>query len=296
MTASTPATAAWHAERDRLLGIAYRMLGDFGHAEDVVSEVAIEAVRAERTAAGAVRSWPAWLTTVCVRRSIDSARRQAAAREEYPGPWLPEPVATQRLPEDAVANRELLSVVLLHLAEQLAPEARAALILHRAFDMSSVEIGEILDKSPAAVRQMISRAERRLQIDPDAASIPQANHAAVEKLVTAIEAGDIDTVLAMLDRDAILWSDGGGKVRSARNPLFGAENIVRFLVGILASAARDFPDQPARFEVIDINGGPAIRFHLPGRRDVVSIEFASHGLIRGVRQVANPEKLTRIEN
>lgn len=141
MTASTPATAAWHAERDRLLGIAYRMLGDFGHAEDVVSEVAIEAVRAERTAAGAVRSWPAWLTTVCVRRSIDSARRQAAAREEYPGPWLPEPVATQRLPEDAVANRELLSVVLLHLAEQLAPEARAALILHRAFDMSSVEIG-----------------------------------------------------------------------------------------------------------------------------------------------------------
>ena len=98
VTTATPATLAWRDERDRLVGIAYRMLGDLGHAEDVVSEVAIEAVRFERDEPGRARSWPAWLTTVCVRRSIDRVRREAAVREEYPGPWLPEPVSVASLP------------------------------------------------------------------------------------------------------------------------------------------------------------------------------------------------------
>src|SRR5690606_19622874 len=94
IAAVTPAARAWAEERGRLIGIAYRMLGDFGHAEDVVSEVAIEALKQERSAPGRVRSWPAWLTTVCVRRAIDRSRSLAAAREDYPGHWLPEPVAT----------------------------------------------------------------------------------------------------------------------------------------------------------------------------------------------------------
>ena len=162
MTAASPAALAWEAERGRLIGIAYRMLGDFGHAEDVVSEVAIEALKAER--ADAVRSWPAWLTTTCVRRTIDRVRALVAVREEYTGHWLPEPVATERLPEDAVADREMLSLALLHLAEQLSPEARAAVVLHRAYAMTAIEIGEILERSPASVRQLISRGERRLQI------------------------------------------------------------------------------------------------------------------------------------
>lgn len=295
VTGSTPATSAWRAERDRLLGIAYRMLGDFGHAEDVVSEVAIEALRTERDATTDVRSWPAWLTTVCVRRSIDSVRQQAAIREEYPGPWLPEPIATEQLPEDTIANRELLSLAFLHMAEQLAPETRAALVLYRAFGMSSVEIGEVLDKSPAAVRQMISRARRRLRLAPDTMAAPRTDRGALEKLVTAIETGDIDAVVAMLHPDAILWSDGGGNMRSARNPLFGADTIVRFLVGILSGAARNFPDLPPRLEIININGGAAVAFHLPGRLDVVALELDSQGLVCGIRQVANPDKLTRVD-
>lgn len=180
MTLAVSATSAWQSERNRLLGgIAYRMLGDFGHAEDVVSEVAIDAVQRERKAdADRVDSWPAWLTTVCVRRSVDRVRQLAAVREEYTGPWLPEPVDASKLPEETVANRELLSLTLLHLAEQLAPEARAALVLHRAFAMSAPEIAEILEKTPpAAVRQMISRAERRLEIDPEAPAPPRARTA-----------------------------------------------------------------------------------------------------------------------
>lgn len=295
MSLAVSATSAWQSERNRLLGIAYRMLGDFGHAEDVVSEVAIDAVRQERNAdAGRVESWPAWLTTVCVRRSVDRVRQLAAVREDYTGPWLPEPVDAATLPEETVANRELLSLTLLHLAEQLAPEARAALVLHRAFAMPAPEIAEILEKTPAAVRQMISRAERRLEIDPEAPAPRAKDRAALEKLVRAIEQGDIDTVVAMLDRDAVLWADGGGKVKSSMNPLFGAARIARFFAGILAKAVVFDPVMPVSVGVIGVNGEAALVLRHHGRSDILVINTGPDGSIRELRQVSNPDKLTRI--
>ena len=306
MTLVSPATRAWQAERGRLIGIAYRMLGDYGHAEDIVSEVAIEALQQERaerpdpdgpetdipSAAGGVRSWPAWLTTVCVRRSIDRVRALAAMREDYIGPWLPEPVATSRLPEDAVADRELLSLALLHMAEQLAPEARAAIVLHRAFGMSAVEIAPILEKSPAAVRQLVSRGERRLRLADDPSVTRAADPAALGALLAAVEHGDVSGVLALLSDDAILWNDGGGKVSAARNPIFGADHVRRFLVGVLQKATAD-PALPFSVARLDINGEPAIAFLRPDRTDVLTLEFGDDGLIHGLRQVCNPEKLTR---
>ncbi|MEE2523468.1 sigma-70 family RNA polymerase sigma factor [Pseudarthrobacter sp. J75] len=294
MTPPMAAAAAWQHERNRLLGIAYRMLGDFGHAEDVVSEVAVDALRQERGGGAAVESWPAWLTTVCVRRSVDRVRQLASIREEYTGPWLPEPVDTSRLPEDTVANRELLSLTLLHLAEQLSPESRAALILHRAFGMSAPEIGSILDKTPAAVRQLVSRAERRLDIDPDAPAPPARDEAALDRLARAIEEADIDGVLGMLDPDAVLWTDGGGKVKSAQNPIFGAERITRFYAGVLLKAVAFNPARPVFTEKIQINGGPALVLRHQGRSDVLLIDVAPGGSIRAIRQVSNPDKLTRL--
>ena len=299
MSLASPATRAWQAERGRLIGIAYRMLGDYGHAEDVVSEVAIEALQQEQaasarpdegTGSGAVRSWPAWLTTVCVRRSIDRVRALAASREEYVGHWLPEPVATARLPEDAVADRELLSIALLHMAEQLAPDARAAIVLHRAYGMSAVEIGRILERSPAAVRQLISRGERRLRLADERASTRAADPAALGALLVAVEHGDISGVLALLADDAILWSDGGGKVRAARNPIFGADRVRRFFIGVLQKATAD-PTVPWGVAALDINGEPAVALTHSGRTDVLTLEFGADGLIHGLRQVCNPGKL-----
>ncbi|PKI90741.1 RNA polymerase subunit sigma-70 [Actinomycetales bacterium SN12] len=293
MTAATSAALAWEAERGRLIGIAYRMLGDFGHAEDVVSEVAIEALKAERADAAAVRSWPAWLTTTCVRRSIDRVRSLAAVREEYTGHWLPEPVATDRLPEDAVADRELLSLALLHLAEQLSPDARAAVVLHRAYAMTAVEIGEILEKSPAAVRQLISRAERRLQIHDHSPAPRAADPAALGALMTAVQQGDLDTLLDLLTDEAILWTDGGGVVAATRNPIFGAEKVHRFYVGVREKTAKLAPDLPFSVSPIEVNGEFALALTHSGRTDVLTLEFDQVGRIRGIRQVSNPHKLTR---
>ncbi|MFD5213587.1 sigma-70 family RNA polymerase sigma factor [Microbacterium sp. NPDC058345] len=290
---ATPAARAWEAERGRLIGIAYRMLGDFGHAEDVVSEVAIEALREERAGAGRVRSWPAWLTTACVRRSIDRVRSLAAVREEYTGHWLPEPVATSQLPEDAVADREMLSLALLHLAEQLTPESRAAVVLHRAYAMSAVEIGEILQKSPAAVRQLISRGERRLQLDsatPPRAADPRA----LTALVDAVQDGDLSVLLDLLSDDTILWTDGGGVVAATRNPIFGAAKVRRFLLGVRQKAAAFDPEHPFSVTPIDVNGEVGIALSHSGRTDVMTIELDGAGRISGIRQVCNPHKLRRV--
>lgn len=284
----TTASLAWSAERSRLVGIAYRMLGDFGAAEDVVSDVALEALRVE-SSGDEVRSWAAWLTTVCVRRSIDQLRRIQGVREEYPGPWLPEPVATERLPDDVVADREMLSLAVLHLAEQLEPAARAAVVLHRAFAMSSVEIARILERSPASVRQLISRGERRLQLRDEPAS-SGADIRAVRILVAAIETGDVAAVAGILTDDAILWADGGGRVKSALNPIFGAERIVRFFVGILEKAAVSGAAISAR--IVDVNGETGLSLSVGGMTDVISLEMRGE-FVAGVRRISNPEKLTR---
>jgi RNA polymerase sigma-70 factor (ECF subfamily) len=291
MTPPTPAALAWEAERGRLVGIAYRMLGDFGHAEDVVSEVAIDALRAERTDADLVRSWPAWLTTTCVRRSIDRVRSLSGIREDYTGHWLPEPVATSRLPEDAVADREMLSLALLHLAEQLTPEARAAVVLHRAYGMRAPEIGEILEKSPAAVRQLISRGERRLHLDSDAGHPRAADPHALSALVDAVQTGDLDALLTLLTDDAILWTDGGGVVSATRNPIFGAEKVHRFYAGVLGKAVAY--GSTVAIAPLDVNGEPGFALTHSGRTDVLTIELDEDGRIRGIRQVCNPQKLTR---
>lgn len=287
----TPASLAWTTERGRLIGVAYRMLGDFGLAEDVVSEVAIEALRHEQAGQTSVRSWPAFLTTVCVRRSIDRVRELARVREEYTGHWLPEPVATERLPEEAVADREMLSIALLHLAEQLAPEARAAVVLHRAFAMTAVEIGEILEKTPVAVRQLISRAERRLQVDAELEAPRSLTPEVVSRLLEAIAGGEVSKVVELLAPEAVLWADGGGLVRSALNPVFGADRIARFYIGVLHKTADTHSVASVSGSLIEINGEPAIALRLADRTDVLTFDVGADGLIRGVRQIANPEKL-----
>lgn len=285
---TTPAGLAWSRERARLVGLGYRMLGDFGEAEDVVSDVAIEALR-EEASGGEVRSWEAWLTTVCVRRCIDRLRRLHAEREEYPGPWLPEPVATERLPDEVASGRELLSIAMLHLAEQLDPHTRAAIVLHRAFGMTAVEIGPVLHRSPASVRQLISRGERRLQ-PREALPTRAAASAIVERLVRAVENGDIAGVTDLLTDDAVLWADGGGVVKSALNPIFGATHIARFFAGVLQKAATQA--EPILARAVEVNGEIALSLSTYGLADVIAFEWRDERVC-GIRRVSNPAKLTR---
>src|SRR6476661_1668865 len=217
--------------RARLFGIAYRMLGDSHEAEDLVQETMFRWHQANRDD---VREPEGWLVTVITRLAIDRARAAARERERYPGPWLPEPLAVERMEADYRAELTSdLSMAFLVLVEQLAPEERAAFLLREVFGTDYEEIGSILDRSAVAVRQMVHRARKRVR---DGSPRRIATAATKERLfgrfVAALEAGDKDALLAVLAEDTSWISDGGGKARTSRRVVRGAERIARLVLGL----------------------------------------------------------------
>ncbi|MCO1340111.1 hypothetical protein BJH93_14630 [Kocuria polaris] len=283
-----PGVRAWAEARPRLTGLAYQMLGGLADADDVLAEVGEQVARMSGPEQDVVRSWPAFLTTLVTRRSIDALRAAGRRREDYVGPWLPEPVDTARLPDAEVVDREMLSLGMLHLMEQLSPEARAAYVLKNGFGMNAPQIADILDSTPAAVRQLLSRAARRLEPDREPAHEPSAVRTLLAELLTAVSAGDVDRTVSLLTDDVTWWSDGGGRVKAAINPIFGPDRVARFLVGVFADRGG------VAVEWGDVNGAPALILGYDGRRHVLHIEAAA-GRVRAIRFVANPDKLARLD-
>src|SRR5689334_6605346 len=228
---------AFREHRTHLLGIAYRMLGEMGSAEDVVQEAWL---RWRRIDAADIRDARAWLSAATVRLSLDALRKARARRETYVGPWLPEPI----LPDDMrafaadapAARAELasdLSLALLHVLERLAPEERAALILHDAFDCDYAEIAAALEKSEAACRKLVSRARERVRTGrPRFAASRDAHRDLLLRFAQANTATDPHELTALLAPDAIAYSDGGGRVAAALKPIYGADKIGRFVTGL----------------------------------------------------------------
>jgi len=278
--------------RPRLLGLAYRMLGDIDEAEDIVQEAFL---RWQQTDRHAVRSSEAWLVAVVSRLSIDRLRRLKTERAAYPGPWLPEPIATgspfaPAAPRAADRAAELasdLSVALLVLLERLAPEERAAFLLREVFETDYDEIARILNRRPAAVRQMVHRARMRVHADRPRVSAPPGAHAEiVERFISALSADDAPALLALLAPDVTLASDGGGRAIAARKWLLGSDRVGRLLLGITRKARCE-----VRRCLTHLNGQPAV---LTFRDGVLASTMAldvQEGRIRAVHVVRNPEKL-----
>ncbi|WP_374928402.1 sigma-70 family RNA polymerase sigma factor [Kytococcus sedentarius] len=271
-------TDAWAAERPRLTGLAYRITGSWHDAEEVVAEAGVRASRAH-----GIDQPGAWLTTVTTRLAIDAARRQAARREAYVGPWLPEPAADERLPAEVVEHRDLLGLGLVRVLQELPPVDRAVFVLREAFAVSYREIAECVGRSEAACRQVVSRARRRLPAVQDARS----DAAPLEALVAAITAGDVATAVALLSEDCVVWTDAGGHSKAALHPIVGVEKAVRFLCGV-ASKAGEIAPVPMR-----VNGGPALWFDTPVGPRLVVVEIAD-GQITGVQMHGNPQKMQRL--
>ncbi|MEG0214509.1 MAG: sigma-70 family RNA polymerase sigma factor [Glutamicibacter sp.] len=281
------ALGQWNLQRRRLTVLAYNMLGAWAQAEDVVSEVGENLLKLDPAAAQQVRNWPAYLTTLTTRRAIDVLRSAQHQRTEYAGSWLPEPVDQQELPEDAAVTASMLRLGVLFLLEELSAPSRAANVLHHALGYTSVRIAEVLEISPAAARQLLSRASRKLgQARAPSRESGQLS-ALLSKIVEAIRAADAGELVSLLAEDAVLYSDGGGKVRAALNPVIGAHRIARFLMGVERK-------NPGRTVFMGrVNGEPALLFRLADRQDVVAIEVAE-GSIRTILQVSNPDKLWQV--
>jgi len=273
--------------RPLLFSIAYRMLGSASDAEDMVQETYLR----YRTAQEAeIRSLKSFLMTVVTRLCLDELKSAHVQREQYLGPWLPEPVLTEDA-ETLVEQRESLSLAFLTLLEELTPAERAVFVLHTAFDYPYDEIGNMIDKNAAACRQLFHRAEERLaahqrRFEPSLA----AHQELAGRFLLAAQSGDVQALTELLARDVVVWSDGGGKVSAARRPVYGQEKVIRFVQGLQRKALADLT-----VSVETINGGPALLFWTGGILFLVGGFRIADGQIHRIYAILNPDKLAYLQ-
>jgi RNA polymerase sigma-70 factor (ECF subfamily) len=290
----TAAADSFEANRPRLFGVAYRMLGSASEAEDVVQDAWLRYSSARRDN---VRSPQAFLITIVTRLCLDRLKSARAAREEYVGPWLPEPVITDDSgPEQSAALAESVTLAFMVLLETLSPEERAVFLLREVFEYDYQDIADVLDTSPANCRQLFHRAKERIQDRrPRFREQAQAKRALVGRFAAALRAGDAGVLTCVLAEDVGLWSDGGGNVAAARRPILGRDHVVNMLVGIRRSAAAlGIAMDRVHLDVVDVNGEPALAMRLDGRIDSIYTYSIEDGAITALRIVRNPEKLRYI--
>ncbi|HMM41483.1 MAG TPA: sigma-70 family RNA polymerase sigma factor [Thermomicrobiales bacterium] len=290
MTTQTTHAAIYEQHRSYLFGLAYRMLGTASDAEDVVQEAFL---RWQQSGKEHLQSPKAYLTTIVSRLAMDTLKSARAKRETYVGQWLPEPLLTETA-DDAgtvVALNESLSLAFLTLLERLNPVERAVFLLHDVFGYSFDEIAGIVERTPAACRKAAQRARERIHDDrPRYAPSPEEQDRLTSQFLAACTTGDVPALVELLAEDVTVWGDGGGVVSAVAQPISGATQVARFLVGIV----RLLPEN-ALIRRATINGGPAL-IALDGDRliGVVSLEI-DDGRIRRIRNVINPEKLHAVE-
>jgi RNA polymerase sigma-70 factor (ECF subfamily) len=279
----------FNEHRQMIFGVAYRMLGRVAEAEDIVQETW---VRWQKQNAADIQSPKAWLVSTATRLCIDQLRSARRQREEYYGVWLPEPLMErmQMSPTDTVQLAESLTTAFMLMLEALDPVERAAFLLREVFDYDYADIATTVGKSEANCRQIVRRAKASLQM-PNRAPQPPTELArkAVEKFVAATTSGQVDELLALLAEDVTFYSDGGGKVRAAGQPIHSADHVCRLLVGI-----RRLLPPHLQMTPVSINGAPGVLLRTP-ERVVGALSFQFGGeRIQNIYGVWNPEKLKHL--
>ena len=287
------------AERPRLVGLAYRLLGSLSDAEDVVQEAW---VRWNRTDIDLLDSPAAWLTTVVSRLGIDRLRARRRQQSGYVGPWLPEPLVSYSVgddPADAAELSDSLSTAFLVLLERLSPNERLVLLLADVFGQPFSTVAGVIGKGESATRQMAVRARRKVRADqelrPSAASPSRADQLMVAtQFVEAIMLGDEVRVRSLLSADVVLVSDGGADRHAARRPVVGPDRVSRFLLNI----TRRF--MTVRGHAIDvqqrwINGSPGVVISFDGVPYWVAAFDVHDGRVQRFFATLNPDKLALVD-
>lgn len=291
-------SASFEPHRRRLLGLAYRMLGSIAEAEDAVQEAYLRWHDADRERVADPR---AFLITTTTRICLDVLKSARVRREEYVGPWLPDPVSdtASLAPDTQTEMAEDLSVALLLALDRLSPLERAAFLLHDVFDYSFTEVADALDRNEAACRQLASRARTRVRDARPAGAIRaqarrgplDAKHAELlSAFIAASRSGDVATLTRLLAGDAKVVTDGGGKVAAALNVIEGAERVAAFLAGVVRKGWTG--DMTVRNDTI--NGLPALIVSGPqGLVQTTAFEIEGD-VVKAIYVVRNPEKLRHL--
>jgi len=291
MSPSDERTAVFTETRPLLFSIAYRMLGSVADAEDIVQDAYL---RWQRTPDLEVREPRAYLTTIVTRLAINQLKSARVQRETYVGPWLPEPLVTEHVPDSSatVELAESLSMAFLVMLERLSPIERAVLLLHDVFDFDYAEIARIVDKSEANCRQLLSRAKKHVVADEARFDVDREQAARLtQRFTDAVEAGDMAGMLAVLAEDITLWADGGGKVPGAAlRPIHGADAVARFI----ASRTERFATAERTSRAAEINGQPGFVVYASGRPLTALVFHVRDGRIQTIYAVGNPDKLRSV--
>lgn len=281
-------------ERRQLMGLAYRMLGTVADAEDAVQETYVRWYRLTDAEREAIDNPGAWLMRVAGRICLDMLGSARARRERYVGEWLPEPLpgsselaaSATTDPLERVTLDDTISTALLVVLESLTPAERVAFVLHDVFGMPFAEIAETVGRTPDACRQLASQARRHIRERRAGAASRETHDALAQAFANACARGDLQALIAVLDPDVVLHSDGGGFVSAARRPVSGADRVARFLLGIPRLA----PD--ARVAPTITPDGLGFLITLDGAAHSVITLDVRGGRIADVWIMRNPEKLT----
>jgi RNA polymerase sigma-70 factor (ECF subfamily) len=293
---TTDPSVSFEPHRRRLLGLAYRMLGSIAEAEDAVQETYLRWHDTDRDRVDEPR---AFLMRTATRICLDVLKSARVRREEYVGPWLPDPVTdTAALAPDAQTElAEDLSVALLLALERLSPAERAAFLLHDVFDYSFSQVADALGRNEAACRQLASRARTHVReatpaaAHAAAATAVQPKHAQLlNAFISASRSGDVNGLKNLLASDARVVTDGGGKVVAALNVIEGADRAAAFLSGAVRKGWKD--DYSLRFD--SINGLPGVII-MSSDGVVQTNAFEIDGdRIKAIYVVRNPDKLRHL--
>ncbi|MUM04183.1 MULTISPECIES: RNA polymerase sigma-70 factor [unclassified Mycolicibacterium] len=292
MTNTPEAGVGEHAERfthlrPLLFTIAYEILGSATESDDVLQDSYLRWADVDLET---VRDTKSYLAQLVTRQALNALRAGARRREEYVGPWLPEPLLLDaRDASSDVVLAESVSMAMLVVLETLSPDERAVFVLREVFGFDYDEIAGAVGKSTAAVRQVAHRARehvqaRRKRFEPDAAKSAQVT----EQFLTAAATGDMDGLMTLLAPNVTWTADSDGKVSAARRPVSGPDKVARLVLGLLRGAA-NFPD--ARIDLATYNNAPALVLYLGEHIEgVISIEIED-GQISNFYAMRNPDKL-----
>jgi RNA polymerase sigma-70 factor (ECF subfamily) len=282
--------AEFERHRRLLFSIAYRMLASVDDAEDMLQEAFIRWQQASETE---IRSSRAFLVTVVSRLCINHLQSARVRREEYVGEWLPEPLVTEtgNLQSRIVQVDESVSMALLLLLERLTPVERAVFLLREVFDYTHAEIADVLELTEANCRQLLRRAREHVRLRRPRFKASAKEHGEVlERFHAAARNGDMDKLLALLSRDVVLHSDGGGKAPALPLPVHGPDKVARTIVNGLRALSSLKPVQ----RIVEVNGEPGIVSYVNGLPQSVFTLQVTNGHIEAIFIITNPGKLSHL--
>ncbi|MBW7475899.1 RNA polymerase sigma factor SigJ [Paenibacillus oenotherae] len=270
-----------------LHSVAYHMLGSVSDAEDVVQELFLDVHENLDT----IEHVKTYLTRATTNRCLNVLQSARKKREVYPGVWLPEPTSDKdwQQPHQMAEQRESLSYAFMILLEQLEPVERAIIVLREGYDYPYSEIAQLVDKSEANCRKIYSRAKKKLDPNRSRSLTGQAHMTSlVEQFVRAFQSGDSSALIRLLTDTSILVSDGGGKVNTAINPLYGRDRVVAFLMGVSAKRYAHLA-----YQMAVLNGQPGVVFYEKGTpAALLMLEMEPQNTVfRGLYFVVNPDKV-----